>query len=142
MGLAISILFVIIILQLLEFYLDYRSLCEISPSKVSNNGKITQRAWLYYVRRAGKHYIYVFGNLMSQGFNFNYVNCKKRNTLKIFHYRWALQNESFILSSSIWCHGLTDATISSLPFTTIPLISKPSSNLTNGRYVEIALLFI
>jgi hypothetical protein len=61
---------VIVVLQLLEFYLDYRSLSDtVSNDEEEPNRRNVrnERGWLYYVRQAGKHYIYVFGNLLSQG---------------------------------------------------------------------------
>jgi hypothetical protein len=63
LGLVISIVFVIIVLQLLEN--------AFGPSKVLNHGNTTKKwYWLYYVRQTGKHYIYVFGNLLSQGYSY------------------------------------------------------------------------
>ncbi|XP_046640837.1 ionotropic receptor 93a-like isoform X2 [Daphnia pulicaria] len=60
LGLVISIAFVIIVLQLLEN--------AFGPSKVPNRGNKTNKwYWLYYVRQTAKHYVYVFGNLLSQG---------------------------------------------------------------------------
>ena len=62
---------VIIVLQLLEFYLDYRSQSEatvsIEEEPKRNRNIRNQRGWLHYVRHAGKHYVYVFGHLLSQG---------------------------------------------------------------------------
>jgi hypothetical protein len=60
LGLVISIYVVIIVLQLLEN--------AFGPSKVPNRGNTTNKwNWLCYVRQTAKHYVYVFGNLLSQG---------------------------------------------------------------------------
>nr|CAH0101820.1 unnamed protein product [Daphnia galeata] len=67
LGLLISIMTVIVVLQLLELYLDYRSPSQIDSSEDGQRNKKNPKGWLHYVRQIGKHYIYVFGNLFSQG---------------------------------------------------------------------------
>ena len=67
LGLLISIMIVIVVLQLLELYLDYRSPSQIDSSEDGQRNKKNPKGWLHYVRKIGKHYIYVFGNLFSQG---------------------------------------------------------------------------
>jgi hypothetical protein len=67
LGLLISIMIVIVVLQLLEFYLDYRFQSQIDSCEDGQRNKKNPKGWLHYVRKIGKHYIYVFGNLLSQG---------------------------------------------------------------------------
>ncbi|EFX82393.1 hypothetical protein DAPPUDRAFT_101640 [Daphnia pulex] len=63
LGLGISIVCVIAVLNLMQLYLEYRSVIE-TPSK-SNDNSPTEK--INTKGETGKQYLYVFGNLLSQG---------------------------------------------------------------------------
>jgi hypothetical protein len=63
LGLGISIVCVITVLNLIRRYLEYRSLIETPSSPIDNpaTGKLITEG------ETGKQYVYVFGTLLSQG---------------------------------------------------------------------------
>ncbi|EFX82169.1 hypothetical protein DAPPUDRAFT_241317 [Daphnia pulex] len=63
LGLGISIVCVIAVLNLMQRYLDYRSVTETTLR--SNDNPPTQK--IITKGETGKQYLYVFGNLLSQG---------------------------------------------------------------------------
>ncbi|XP_046448038.1 glutamate receptor ionotropic, delta-2-like isoform X1 [Daphnia pulex] len=70
LGLGISIVCTIAILNLIQRYLEYRSTIEADlrqnktpqSGNLTNDGKLPVKKW-----QSGKQYLYVFGNLLSQG---------------------------------------------------------------------------
>ena len=70
LGLLISIIVVITILNLLQDFLENRSPPEIEESNQENKTQQRQESRPRSVKnRGGTQYLYVFGNLLSQGFN-------------------------------------------------------------------------
>ena len=65
LGLGISIVCVIAILNLIQYYLEYRSSLE---TKFRTNDNQPTEKIIVTKGRSGKQFLYVFGNLLSQGF--------------------------------------------------------------------------
>jgi hypothetical protein len=61
LGLGISMICVIAILNLMQRYLEYRSTFEKSSNLMTNSGRQVKKTI------TGKQYLYVFANLLSQG---------------------------------------------------------------------------
>ncbi|XP_046449196.1 glutamate [NMDA] receptor subunit 1-like [Daphnia pulex] len=64
LGLGISIVCVIAVLNLIQRYLEYRSVI-VTPSRSKDNPALTEK--VIAKGETGKQYLYVFGNLLSQG---------------------------------------------------------------------------
>ncbi len=60
-GLGVSIICVISVLNLMQRYLEYRSTVNKNSNENLVDGQNAKK------RNKGKHYLYVFGNLLSQG---------------------------------------------------------------------------
>jgi hypothetical protein len=100
MGLGISIVCVIAILNLIQRYLEYRSSLETSNVRPNdNNNPPTEK--IITKGRTAKQFLYVFGNLLSQGI------CNISIILLIEELqdlnRWTLSIEKIGLSTGCWC---------------------------------------
>ncbi len=64
LGLGVSVACVIAVLNLIQRYLDYRSTIDdgFDQSEEKKNGRLRVTKW-----KTQKQYLYVFGNLLSQG---------------------------------------------------------------------------